>query len=125
MTVIDSNKMSIICAGKNIKANNISNATVMECDAKQLDNIQEVLAGKSNMFILDPPRAGLHKKTVKFIKKNPPEKMIYMSCNPRQLAFDLNILKELYDIKDMVIFDMFPQTRHMEMGAVLERAIKN
>ena len=43
-----------------------------------------------------------------------PKKIIYMSCEPITLARDLNLLKELYEIENITLFDMFPNTKHLE-----------
>jgi 23S rRNA (uracil1939-C5)-methyltransferase len=47
--------------------------------------------------------------------------MIYVSCNPQQLSLDLKKLSENYTVKEIAVFDMFPQTRHIESIAVMER----
>ena len=43
-----------------------------------------------------------------------PKKIIYMSCEPITLARDLNLLKEIYEIENITLFDMFPNTKHVE-----------
>ena len=50
-----------------------------------------------------------------------PNKIIYISCNPVTLARDYNILKEKYTLKSIDLFDMFPQTSHVETVMVLEK----
>jgi len=117
--VVDNSKEGIKCAVNNIAAAGIKNALAYEMDAAEMDILGERLRGKRAMFVLDPPRAGLHKKTVRFIKSVKPAGMIYVSCNPQQLAQDLDVLRDYYTIKDIALFDMFPQTRHMESIAVL------
>jgi len=119
--IIDNSKSGIECAVKNIEENKVSNAAAYCCDAMELDSFAPRYTGKRNLFVLDPPRAGLHKNTVKFLNKVLPEKMIYVSCNPKQLAQDLVALKDTYEMKKLAIFDMFPQTRHIESIAVLEK----
>jgi len=120
--IIDNDKNSFGCAKRNIEENNITNAAAYNVDAKALEEFGEDFVGKKNIFILDPPRAGLHKKTVKFIKKIKPEKIIYVSCNPRQLAQDLKKLIPVYETGEYAMFDMFPQTRHVE--SVMELKLK-
>ncbi|HDT14788.1 MAG TPA: 23S rRNA (uracil(1939)-C(5))-methyltransferase RlmD [Firmicutes bacterium] len=117
--IIDSSGPGIKCAKRNIIENKIENAEAYELNAKELSFFEEKLKDKKCFFVLDPPRAGLHRKTVKFIKRVRPERMVYVSCNPRQLASDISVLKDVYDYSDPVIFDMFPQTKHIENISVL------
>ena len=102
-----------------IKNNSISNVEFI-CD--KVENKIDILK-KLNIdnIILDPPRSGSDRKTLKQILEINPEKIIYISCNPVTLARDYNILKEKYIIKEIYAFDMFPNTYHVETVMVLER----
>jgi len=64
-------------------------------------------------IILDPPRSGMHPKTVKHLNELKPEVLIYVSGNPKRRGNDLLTLNS-YNIKSAALFDMFPQTPHME-----------
>ncbi|MCX5666627.1 MAG: hypothetical protein NT036_06315 [Candidatus Omnitrophica bacterium] len=46
--------------------------------------------------------------------------IIYVSCNPKNLAEDLKVLTEAYDIEKMIPVDMFPHTKHAEVIAILK-----
>lgn len=70
--------------------------------------------------IVDPPRAGLHPKLVKRILHDKPENLIYVSCNPKTLARDLEELSRNYSIAEAIGFDMFPHTPHVEVMLKLE-----
>ena len=72
-------------------------------------------------IIVDPPRSGLDKKTKATLLQIKSPKLIYISCNPITLTRDLNDLKEIYDIKDITLFDMFPNTYHVESVVLMER----
>jgi len=52
--------------------------------------------------------------------KGPPV-MIYVSCDPATLARDLRGLDGRYDLVSVRCFDLFPQTAHVEVVAVLTR----
>lgn len=116
---VDNDPKSAECARMNIKENNIENASVFCVDAAALDEFKEDLAGKRNLFIIDPPRNGMHKKTVKFIREAAPEKIIYVSCGPVRQAEDINALSKEYSLESLAVFDLFPQTPHVETAAVL------
>jgi len=78
--------------------------------------------GKNDLFtamIIDPPRKGLDTGFIEFIKKTKPAKISYISCNPASLVRDLKLLEDLYDIKVVNTYDMFPQTYHVETIASL------
>ena len=70
---------------------------------------------------MDPPRAGSDNKSLESIMEISPNKIIYISCNPVTLARDYNILKEKYSLRSIDLFDMFPQTSHVECVCLLER----
>lgn len=71
-------------------------------------------------LVLDPPRSGMHPKLLKLINECGPERIIYMSCNPSVFRLELDMLTN-YKVKSFDLFDMFPQTPHMESLSVIER----
>lgn len=73
-----------------------------------------------DLVIVDPPREGLDKTTKENIKRIRSKTIVYVSCEPSTLMRDLNDLKEEYDIKEISICDMFPNTYHVESIALLE-----
>jgi len=75
-----------------------------------------------DLVLLDPPRAGLHPKTCESLEKLSPEHIVYISCDPSTLARDLKHLCAAgYKLEDLHLFDMFPQTYHLETTAILQR----
>ncbi|MFA6584707.1 MAG: 23S rRNA (uracil(1939)-C(5))-methyltransferase RlmD [Elusimicrobiaceae bacterium] len=87
---------------------------------EQQVNAQTVFDGNS-VFLLDPPRAGLHPKALENLVKIMPARIIYVSCNPKALDHDLKTLLGLYNLSAISAFDMFPHTEHVETVAVLDR----
>lgn len=71
--------------------------------------------------ILDPPRSALHPKAIKRLMEFLPERIIYVSCNPKLLARELALFSEAYDLAALEAFDLFPHTPHVEALAVLHR----
>ena len=55
------------------------------------------------------------------ILKSNIRKIIYVSCNPSTLGKNIAVLKEKYDVKTVIPYDMFPNTPHVESITVLER----
>ena len=105
--------------------NAISNLTNINGDCSvELSKLTSELPKQDEItIVLDPPRKGCDKNVLETICKNMPAKIIYMSCDPSTLARDLKILLESgnYKIKYIQPFDMFPQTKHVETLAVLEK----
>ena len=51
-----------------------------------------------------------------------PKGIIYISCNPVSLAKDVKpALSAGYEIRKLALFDMFPQTSHVETFCLLTR----
>lgn len=116
VTGIELNKSAVIDAQHNIKLNNLNNIQIKQGD------VGHILQAKStyDAIIVDPPRSGLDKRTRDTLLKIKSPKLIYISCNPITLARDLNDLKKIYNIKEITLFDMFPNTYHVETVVLLE-----
>lgn len=106
-------------ANNNIKNNNIKNVKFI-CN-KVENEIEKLKNLNIDNIVLDPPRSGSDKKSLKSILEISPKQIIYISCNPVTLARDYNILKEKYKLKEISVFDMFPNTYHIESLMVLEK----
>ena len=79
------------------------------------------LSGAVDLLILDPPRIGCSQSVLKAIAGLQPQRIIYVSCNPVTQARDVKLLNESgYKLLSLLPFDMFPQTQHIEVIALLE-----
>ena len=103
-------------AKENAKNNGIDNAKFLCGDVAKLidDNVD------GDILIVDPPRVGLDKHTIEVINEKKIKKMIYVSCDPMTLVRDIKLLNN-YQLTDISVVDMFPQTHHTENITVLER----
>lgn len=115
ITGIELNPSSVKDAIKNVRLNNLTNINILEGDVGTLLKAKNAY----DAIIVDPPRSGLDKKTKATLLKIKSPKLIYISCDPITLARDLNELKEIYDIKEISLFDMFPNTYHVESVVLL------
>lgn len=80
-------------------------------------------AGIPDAVIVDPPRAGLEDGVAEQLIGLAPRRILYVSCDPSTLARDLAKLNsQSYAPRALHLFDMFPQTYHMESVVLLERA---
>jgi len=79
-------------------------------------------AGRPDVLVIDPPRAGLSKKVVRRIIEVSPKRIVYVSCNPTTLAPNAAELVEAgWALRRVRPVDMFPQTHHIECVALFER----
>ena len=86
----------------------------------------------ANKWLIDPPREGafaLVKALVDLIENprlesawKPPERIVYVSCNPATLARDAGLLVHVggYRCTAAGMVNMFPHTAHVESMAVFE-----
>lgn len=74
----------------------------------------------STILILDPPSEGLSDLVMTTILSQPPQKIVYVSCNPSTLARDIKRLSGCYELQQSTPLDMFPQTAEIESVNVLE-----
>ena len=90
---------------------------------------------KPDFVVLDPPRSGLGVEAAGRLAELGAKEIVYLSCDPSTLARDLAVLtgsrrkpKEIigpsvrYEIAEMHLFDLFPQTFHIETLVRLRRA---
>jgi len=117
VTVVESDRNCIGAARKNAALNVSDNVSVVEADAASLSGI---VLPEPLVVVADPPRGGMHPKTVKALSVLRPESIIYVSCNIRQLKTDLPGFKG-YGIGSVAMFDFFPQTPHCESVVELTR----
>ncbi len=102
--------------------NEIANARFFAGDARLA--LPELLerAGRPDVLVVDPPRAGLSKKVVHRIVEASPRRIVYVSCNPTTLAPNAAELQAAgWSLRRVRPVDMFPQTHHIECVALLER----
>lgn len=105
-------------AEKNCLKNGILNCRFIRGDIKK--SLPKITT-RTDVMIIDPPRAGMHKDVVRQVLEMAPDRIIYVSCNPATLARDLGALKDSYRVLEVQPVDMFPHTFHIEAVAKLQR----
>jgi len=103
------------------KINGLHNTKFYNSDVKNV--ISQCLSEYNHsVLILDPARSGCEDVVLeKILSSNLPKKIIYLSCNVATLSRDLLKLKRKYNIVEIIPYDMFPNTKHVETLVVLER----
>ncbi|HSD78772.1 MAG TPA: 23S rRNA (uracil(1939)-C(5))-methyltransferase RlmD [Solirubrobacteraceae bacterium] len=113
---------AIADAMDNARANEITNARFFAGDVRLALRELVEQAGRPDVVVVDPPRAGLSQKVVRRLLEAAPKRIVYVSCNPTTLAPNAAQLVEAgYALRRVRPVDMFPQTPHIECVALLER----
>lgn len=118
----ESVESSVIDAEENKRINEIKNVHFIKADLYNsfIPILEDNNIPAPDIIILDPPRSGMHQRTVEDVVKTNPEKIVYVSCNPATQVRDTKLLTaggyKLIKIKPV---DMFPHTFHIENVALL------
>ncbi len=114
---------AIADAINNARINEIENVRFFAGDVRLALPELVRTAGRPDVVVVDPPRAGLSQKIVRRLIEAAPRRIVYVSCNPTTLAPNAAQLVEAgYELRRVRPVDMFPQTPHIECVAELERS---
>jgi 23S rRNA (uracil1939-C5)-methyltransferase len=113
---------AIVDAEENARLNKVTNARFRAGDARTAIRPLIEEAGRPDVVVVDPPRAGLSAKIVRRLIECEADRIVYVSCNPTTLAPNAAQLTEAgYRLRRVRPVDMFPQTPHIEAVARLRR----
>ncbi|OSX75173.1 hypothetical protein BU14_0251s0013 [Porphyra umbilicalis] len=76
-----------------------------------------------DVVVVDPPRAGLHPKLVRWLARCGARRVVYVSCNAATQVRDVALLQShepRWQLTSLTPVDMFPHTPHVETVGVLE-----
>jgi 23S rRNA (uracil1939-C5)-methyltransferase len=106
----------------NAERNDVANANFYAGDVRLAMRELRERAGRPDVVVVDPPRAGLSQKVVRRIIETAPRRIVYVSCNPTTLAPNAAQFVEAgWRLERVTPVDMFPQTPHIECVALLSR----
>ncbi|NND72479.1 MAG: 23S rRNA (uracil(1939)-C(5))-methyltransferase RlmD [Rhodothermales bacterium] len=102
-------------ARANATRNGVDNCTFVQGDMLKVLNDDFVSRhGRPDVIVVDPPRSGMHPRVVERLSALRPEKLVYVSCNPRTQARDIELLGSGWTTGPSHPVDMFPHTHHVE-----------
>jgi 23S rRNA (uracil1939-C5)-methyltransferase len=116
VTAVEGDRIAARFCRNNGRKNRIGNLAV---ESRALESWIPNLPADVDRVVVDPPRAGLHRKLRSAFLERPPVRLTYVSCHPAALARDLKALARGFHLESLVLFDLFPQTGHMEAVAQL------
>lgn len=116
-------RSAITDARINARKNNIKNTFF------EVGNVDQVMRKwrkfKFDVIVIDPPRKGVSKQTLRTIINMGIKRIIYISCDQATMGRDLKYLHAGgYDILEVTPVDMFPQTTQIESVSLLEKHTK-
>jgi len=77
---------------------------------------------RPDLVVLDPPRTGAGKVVIRSLVELGAPRIRYVSCDPATLARDIvPLLAAGYHIEEAHLFDLFPETFHIESVLLLAR----
>ena len=101
---------------------NAAGSHAIEIRTADVEEFLRTFRGTPDLVVIDPPRAGLTPDVVQRLAEIAPKCITYVSCEPPTLARDLRgFLDRAYEIVSIDLFDLFPQTFHMETVVQLRR----
>jgi tRNA/tmRNA/rRNA uracil-C5-methylase (TrmA/RlmC/RlmD family) len=79
--------------------------------------------GGLDIVVLDPPRTGAGREVMTALAQAAPRVIVYVACDPAALARDIRTARDLgWQLTELVAFDAFPMTHHVECVATLTPA---
>ncbi|RGJ66588.1 23S rRNA (uracil(1939)-C(5))-methyltransferase RlmD [Eubacterium sp. TM05-53] len=115
-------KEAVDNANDNTKMNHLDNCHYVCQDAT--DFAHEHKDDKIDVVFIDPPRKGMTENGIQDTVTMQPEKIVYVSCNPKTLSRDLKIFKNYgYQCEYVQPVDMFCQTTGLECVAKLSKIV--
>jgi 23S rRNA (uracil1939-C5)-methyltransferase len=120
---IEASEESVACALENADLNGIGNAAFFAGEVGAAVEELADRAGKPDLVVVDPPRAGLSNKALRRVARLEAPRIVYVSCNPTTLAGNAKELaaEHGYRLARARPVDMFPHTPHVETVALFER----
>ena len=89
--------------------------------AGAVESVLPRLAADFDGVVVDPPRRGLAPGLIEQFNAMLFPTLLYVSCNPKSLVRDLELLSARFEVRCLRLVDLFPRTAHVEALALLER----
>lgn len=107
------------CEDFAINLNEFDNVELYEAD---VENALPALGAQPDGVIVAPSRTGLARRTLEALLALGAPALAYLSCDPATLARDAKrLLENGYRLESVTLFDMQPQTYHIESISVFQR----
>ncbi len=120
---IEASEAAIARADANARRNGIQNRVTFAVGDLYGEEAAELpVPDDLDGLLLDPPRSGAGPHLASWLKPSI-RKIAYVSCNPATFATDARVLQDAgFSLAEVGVFDMFPQTTHVETLGVFVRS---
>ena len=119
---VEENRDAIKDAWRNAERNAVQNARFKAGRAEQILPRLGAELPDQVCVVVDPPRVGLSQPVRRFLTERRVRRVVYVSCDPATFARDAGYLSHSgYTLKRVQPVDLFPQTSHVELVALLDR----
>lgn len=120
---VEGDREAVRCARINLERQRLAHAEFLNGDVSDVLRREfTARGGRADVVVLDPPRDGCGEGVLDGVAALHPQRIIYISCNPATQARDVRLLAGRgYGLRLLRPLDMFPQTGHIEVVALLTR----
>jgi 23S rRNA (uracil1939-C5)-methyltransferase len=115
VTAVEENPVSAADGIRNAALNGFKNVKYITVP------FEKMKAGGYDAAVMDPPRRGLSNAAMEKLLAMSPARVVYVSCNPSTFARDAAKLSADYDMTEVGLVDMFPNTFHCESFGLFVR----
>lgn len=118
---IERNDSAVRAAGRAAGQAGLGRVRFVAGDAAGLPEVAgRELGGRAELIVVNPPRKGLDRDTLRALEVMAPPRLVYVSCGPESLARDLAELRA-YRVERALPFDLMPGTPQVETVVALAR----
>ena len=120
---VDANESAI----RDLRKNSEAAGVAVTSQNLHIEEFLKKFDEKPDLIVLDPPRSGLGQSASAKLAELQAAEITYLSCDPSTLGRDLAVFLQTerlpagakpnaprYEIKSIELFDLFPQTHHIE-----------
>jgi len=112
---VEISELAVLSARRNAELNEITNCHFRAGHASDIFARIKHIKGQETVMIIDPPRKGCDEDFLTQLCAFRPARIVYVSCDPATQARDAQMLVgNGYAIEEVMVWDLFPQTRHIE-----------
>jgi tRNA/tmRNA/rRNA uracil-C5-methylase (TrmA/RlmC/RlmD family) len=121
LLLVERESSLVAMARKNFAANGIDHAQALAATAELF--FARTPGKRPDALIVDPPRSGLTRQVREGIARLAPQTIVSIACDPATQARDVGFFVNQcgYRICRAAVFDLYPNTHHLESALLLRR----
>jgi 23S rRNA (uracil1939-C5)-methyltransferase len=111
---------SSLASAADLKANALKNVVAVKATTEEF--LPRCLNMHPDVVVVDPPRSGLGARATQLLAALRVKRIVYVACDPATLARDVRTFLDFgYQVEEVLLVDLFPQTFHLESVVRLVR----